>query len=120
MKKGKPVNGEIINKKRLQDPRKAAIKCKQIIICIHFVVIMRAERKYIENAFKAGMTTLGFSDHAPYTFPDGYSSGFRMDFSDLVDYVGTLTGLREEYKSDIRILIGFETDSVFKIKRSKR
>jgi len=33
-----------------------------------------------------------------------------MDFSDVDDYIGTLTNLREEYKADIQILIGFETE----------
>ena len=30
------------------------------------------EREYIENAIAAGFDTLGFSDHAPYVFRDGY------------------------------------------------
>ena len=32
------------------------------------------EREYIENAIAAGFDTLGFSDHAPYVFRDGYYS----------------------------------------------
>lgn len=32
------------------------------------------EREYIEAAIGCGIRTLGFSEHAPYRYPDGYSS----------------------------------------------
>ena len=35
------------------------------------------EKQYVENALKAGLGILGFADHTPYVFPEGYSSGFR-------------------------------------------
>ena len=55
------------------------------------------ERDYIENAIAGGLTTLGFADHAPYPFPNGYQSGFRMLCDQVDDYVDTLLALREEY-----------------------
>ena len=36
------------------------------------------DREYVENAIKVGLKTLGFSDHAPYVFEDGYRSSMRM------------------------------------------
>ena len=68
------------------------------------------EREYIENAISGGLGTLGFSDHAPYAFPDGYYSGFRMIPEVQKDYVDTLSALRDEYKDKIDIKIGYETE----------
>lgn len=69
-----------------------------------------SEREYIERAIKRGLKILGFSDHAPQLFPGDYYSNFRMRPAELEDYVRTLTGLREEYKNDIKIYIGLETE----------
>lgn len=70
------------------------------------------ERAYIEGAIKGGMTVLGFADHVPMpVFPEpAYYSGFRMTREQLPDYVDTLLKLKEEYKKDIEILIGFEAE----------
>jgi len=68
------------------------------------------EREYIENALSAGMKTLGFSDHAPYPFPDGFRSTFRMGTDSLPGYVETLLALREEYRGRIEILLGLEAE----------
>ena len=58
------------------------------------------DREYVEAAIKAGLTTLGFADHCPQFFPvDDYYSHFRM-FPEQA----------QEYASDIRILLGFETE----------
>ncbi len=69
-----------------------------------------SERDFIESAIRAGYTTLGFSDHAPHKFHRGYYSGFRMNAALLEDYVVFLRTLAEEYKNDIRILVGFEAE----------
>ncbi len=68
------------------------------------------EREYIESALKGGMKVLGFSDHAPYMFPDGYYSNFRMEPDKLDGYVTTLEKLKEEYKDRITIHIGLEME----------
>ena len=69
-----------------------------------------SEREYIEEAIKQGYHTLGFADHSPYVFPDGYYSSFRMRPEELSEYVSTLSALKEEYKNDIRICIGLEAE----------
>ena len=68
------------------------------------------EREYIEKAIAEGLTTIGFSDHVPMPFSDGYQSGFRCKLEKLEDYVTTLVSLREEYKDRINILLGFEAE----------
>ena len=69
-----------------------------------------SEREYIENAIKAGFCELGFADHAPMPFDDGYISGIRMSLGETEDYVNTLLNLRREYEKDIKIFIGFEAE----------
>jgi len=36
------------------------------------------ERDYVEAAIDRGLAVLGFADHGPQIFPDGYVSGIRM------------------------------------------
>ena len=70
-----------------------------------------AEREFIETAISQGFQTLGFSDHAPMLFPDGfYSHKIRMRPEELEDYVSTLQNLRQEYQNSIEILIGLEVE----------
>ena len=68
------------------------------------------EREYIECAINAGLKTLGFSDHCPQIFPNGYESGFRMLPQQVEDYFSTLSALKEEYADRIDIKIGFEAE----------
>lgn len=68
-------------------------------------------REYIENAVKAGYEQLGFSDHGPYIFDKpGYYSSFRMKCEEAKLYVNELLKLKEEYKKDIKIFIGYELE----------
>lgn len=68
------------------------------------------EREYIEAAIGCGIRTLGFSEHAPYRYPDGYSSWFHLQQEELEDYVATILSLKEEYAGKIDILLGFEAE----------
>ncbi|MBE6647977.1 MAG: histidinol-phosphatase HisJ family protein [Ruminococcaceae bacterium] len=68
------------------------------------------EKEYIEHAVSHGVKTLGFSDHAPYCFPDGYYSHFRMTKGDTSDYFNTLRSLKEEFAGKIDIFIGLEAE----------
>ena len=68
------------------------------------------ERDYIENAVTGGLAVLGFADHSPYVFRNGYYSDYRMTPEEQEDYVKTLTSLREEYKDKIDIKIGYEAE----------
>ncbi len=68
------------------------------------------EREYIERALENGIEVIGFSDHAPFMFPDGVESGYRVPVASAKEYVETLRTLREEYKERIKIEIGFEME----------
>jgi len=69
-----------------------------------------SEREYVENAIRAGLKKLGFADHSPMVFDPGYYSTFRMTHEEIEGYVSTVLSLREEYKNDIEILLGFEAE----------
>ncbi len=69
------------------------------------------DREYVEAAIQTGVKTLGFSDHAPYLFPNtDYYSSFRMKTDELFDYAESVRALQKEYANDIRILLGFELE----------
>ena len=70
------------------------------------------DREYVEAAIQKGIKVLGFSDHTPYpAFPDPtYYSYFRMRPEQTADYCDSVLRLKEEYKNDIDILLGFEAE----------
>ncbi len=68
------------------------------------------EREYIERAIAGGIKLLGFSDHAPFLFPDGHESVFRVPVASAKEYMETISALREEYRDKIDIRIGFEME----------
>lgn len=69
-----------------------------------------SEREYIEKAISAGFKVLGFSDHVPQPYPKSFISPVRMEMDELAEYTETLVSLREEYKNQIKILIGYEVE----------
>lgn len=69
------------------------------------------DREFVETAIRAGMKTLGFSDHCPQFFPvDSYYSYFRMLPEQALEYADSVRSLQKEYRDDINILLGFETE----------
>ncbi len=69
------------------------------------------DRQYVENAIKAGVKILGFSDHAPQVFPQTdfrFSHCMRED--ELFSYAESVRALAKEFANDIRILCGFELE----------
>lgn len=69
-----------------------------------------SEREYIERAIECGIRTLGFADHSPMPFDGSYYSTYRMRVEQTEDYVNTLLTLKQEYRNDIELLIGFEAE----------
>lgn len=53
---------------------------------------------------------MGFSDHIPFKFPDGYESYFRIPIAEVEEYFNEISVLREKYKDKIDIIIGFEME----------
>ena len=43
------------------------------------------EREYVEAAIRGGYKILGFSDHTPYPFDNGYESRIRMKMEEDPD-----------------------------------
>ena len=66
--------------------------------------------EYIKKAIEGGIKHMGFSDHAPLVFEDGTQSGYRVPMEELDDYITELRSLREKYKDEIDISIGFEIE----------
>ena len=68
------------------------------------------DREYVESAIEAGLAVLGFSDHAPYLFREGYVSPIRMRMDELEGYVDSVLSLKKEYERDIEIYCGLEME----------
>lgn len=68
------------------------------------------DREYVEAAIHAGFEVLGFSDHCPWIYENGYRSRIRMAPAEVDGYFSSLEKLRDEYRDNIRIYIGFETE----------
>ena len=68
------------------------------------------EREYIETAISCGFHTLGFSEHAPYRFQNGYVSAYHLQPADLPDYARSILALKEEYAGRVEILLGYEAE----------
>ena len=68
------------------------------------------DREYIEKAIAEGVKVLGFSDHAPMRYPEGYICDYKMLPEELSEYCDSLLALKEEYKDRIDIRIGLEAE----------
>ncbi len=70
------------------------------------------DREYVEAAIRGGIHVLGFSDHCPWILENNYSSGSRMDYSQLDDYIYSIQKLKKEYAHDITLYLGFESEYI--------
>ena len=61
---------------------------------------------YIKRAIELGIDIYGFSEHAPMDFDEKY----RLKFHEMNDYKNNVLLLKEKYKKDIKILLGYEVD----------
>ena len=68
------------------------------------------DREFVEAAIEAGLEILGFADHGPWVYKNNYRSGIRLTPAEVDAYFYSLENLRREYKKDIQILIGFESE----------
>ena len=69
---------------------------------------MDSDESYVLSAIKAGFKQLGMSDHAPY--PELKKERDRMNFSQLEEYLSSMRHLKEKYKDQIDLKIGFEME----------
>jgi histidinol-phosphatase (PHP family) len=68
------------------------------------------EEEYVKSAVEQGFEILGFSDHTPQFFRDGYTSKIRMDTQELPNYCRIIRDLRDRYCDQIRIHVGLEVE----------
>ena len=68
--------------------------------------------EYAEQAEKAGLRTLGFSDHTPYDFYDigPRSQPMRMSLEEFPGYMDALRALEEDYRGRLEIIPGVEVE----------
>ena len=69
-----------------------------------------SEEDYVRRAIDGGLKVLGFSDHTPFLFPDGYYTHMRMFPDQLEDYAATVLALKEKYAGQIDIRLGLEVE----------
>lgn len=70
------------------------------------------EEEYIEAAIDMGLTILGFADHVPCPFEDGYVSHIRMTMEEAEEYVATVRKAASKYREYIKVLVGFEMEYI--------
>lgn len=67
--------------------------------------------EYVDTAIQNGIKILGFSDHVACDFSSyGYHSRFRMEVSEIPEYVSMVQAVRQEYAGQIQILLGYECE----------
>ena len=62
--------------------------------------------EYVQKAIEEAIDIFGFSDHAPMNFDQKY----RMSLADVDFYENEVRRLKEKYKDNIEILLGYEVD----------
>ncbi len=70
------------------------------------------EEEFVLAAIEMGIKQLGFSDHIPCPFTDGFVSRIRMRMSEASDYVESIRALGRKYKGRIQIYVGFEAEYI--------
>ena len=63
---------------------------------------------YAEAALRIGLTEIGMSDHSP--MPGGFDAAWRMDRSELPDYLAEVESVREAFAGRLTVRIGLEAD----------
>ena len=72
------------------------------------------EREYVEKAIESGLKILGFSDHTPQVYPNGFVCPVKMLPEELEGYVREQLKVREPFYSrahhtvDINLLDSFD------------
>ena len=69
-----------------------------------------SDESYVTSAIAAGYAQLGFSDHGPWPYGNGFESGIRMRLDEFPAYLASARKLREKYKGQIQMFIGLESE----------
>ena len=68
------------------------------------------DEDFVACAIKGGFNILGFADHSPWPFTDGYISPKRMRIDELDNYVSSIRKLENKYVDIIDIKVGLECE----------
>lgn len=71
------------------------------------------DEEFVQAAIDAGYQVLGFSEHAPWPFKDGYQqidSRQRIKMEELEGYIADMQVLKEKYRDQIEIKIALECE----------
>lgn len=71
-----------------------------------------ADEEFVLAAIEAGFIRLGFADHTPFPYEDGYLNSSKMRIEELEGYIQSVLFLKEKYQDQIEILLGLECESV--------
>ena len=71
---------------------------------------LNTDEEYVQTAVECGFSVLGFSDHAPYIYPDGYVSDYKMTPGEAPEYCESILSLKEKYKDKIDVKLGLEAE----------
>ena len=69
------------------------------------------EEDYVRSAIKSGYSVLGFADHTPWPYTNGFVSGMRMRLDQLEDYLTAIHALQQKYAGQIEIPLGLECEA---------
>jgi len=69
-----------------------------------------SDESYVLSAIEGGFGHLGFSDHCPWPYPDGFVSPTRMCLDEMADYVRSVHDLKSAYAGQIEISLGLEVE----------
>ena len=70
------------------------------------------DEEYVLAAIDAGYDKLGFADHTPFPYKDGFINKDKMPVEELPGYIDAILSLKEKYKDRIEILLGLECEAV--------
>lgn len=75
--------------------------------CLH---ASGSDEAYVLAAIKGGYSELGFSDHSPWPYEDGFVSSIRMPLSQYQDYLDSAHALQAKYRGQINLRVGLEAE----------
>lgn len=68
------------------------------------------DEEYVLRAISCGIKDMGFSDHIPLCIGEGHKSTYRIPAQLAEEYVASVSALREKYKGQIDLHLGFEME----------
>lgn len=69
-----------------------------------------SDEDFVLAAIEAGFNEIGFADHSPWPYENGFASRIRMTADELEDYCSSINSLKKRYKDKINIRLGLECE----------